>query len=93
MRNLVLLALLLSPPALAQEALVTLRSTVTGNREQPRVMYIVPWRQPGTVEFEFGMENSIADDLFVPLDREEFVRGLAYQAMIESASEGDAGTD
>ncbi len=77
----------------AQEAVVTLRSTVTGNQEQPRVMYIVPWQPPGEVAFEYSLASEIADELFAPLDREEFVRGMKYQAMIESSGSPDPGED
>lgn len=82
--------LLISPVLLAQDALVTLHSTVTGAREQPKVMYIVPWQQPGDPEFEHGMRGSIAAELFVPLDRDEFVRGLEYQALLNAQSEAEA---
>ena len=82
--------LLTSPALLAQEALVTLRSTVTGNQEQPRVMYLVPWQQPGQLEFDYDMQGSFADEVFAPIDREEFVRGLDYQAMIDGSFEEDA---
>ena len=68
----------------AQEPIVTLRSTVTGNQEQPRVMYIVPWQQPGGSNFEYVMESSIGDELFAPVDREEFVRSMGYQEKISN---------
>ncbi|MFT4825971.1 MAG: hypothetical protein ACI9J0_003913 [Cryomorphaceae bacterium] len=71
-----------SAATLAQEPIVTLRSTVTGNQEQPRVMYIVPWQQPGGSNFEYVMESSIGDELFAPVDREEFVRSMGYEEKI-----------
>ena len=76
--------------ALAQEPIVTLRSTVTGNQEQPRVMYIVPWQQPGGSDFEYVMESSIGDELFAPVDREEFVRSMGYQEKISTNASSDA---
>jgi len=88
----VLCMILAGPAALAQEAVVTLRSTVTGNQEQPRVMYIVPWQQPGDTEFNYELRVGIAQELFAPVDREEFVRGLDYREMIDAAEAGaDAG--
>lgn len=77
--------LLLLPGAVlrAEEATVTLHSTVSGNQEQPRVMYIVPWQQPGDPELDYELQGSIAEELFVPIDRDEFVRGLAYRALLE----------
>jgi hypothetical protein len=67
---------------LAQEAVVTLRSTVTGNQEQPKVMYIVPWQQPGATQFDYAPSGGLAQDLFTPIDRDEFVRELNYREML-----------
>ncbi len=68
--------------ALAQEALVTLHATVTGNREQPRVMYIVPWQPPDATKFEYTLGSSLAQDLFREVDRDEFVRELKYRQLL-----------
>lgn len=75
----------------AQTPTVTLHSTVTGSKEQPRVMYLVPWQQPGEARFEYAMQRNFADELFVPIDRDEFVRGLEYQALLDPAADSDAG--
>jgi len=72
-----------------QETRVTLHSTVTGNQEQPRVMYIVPWGQPGNSTMEHSLQRSIASELFNPVDRAEFVRGMAYQTKINEAKQGE----
>jgi hypothetical protein len=79
-------ALVLSScPAFAQEPNVTLHSTVSGNQEQPKVMYILPWQQPGDARFEQGFNAQLSGDLFQPLDRQEFVRQLNYQALMSDA--------
>lgn len=87
MRLLIVATFLTTVGALAQaqeqEANVTLQSTVTGNQEQPRVMYIVPWQQPEAAEFDYELNNTIAEELFTPVDRDEFVRGLVYQHRLE----------
>jgi len=87
-----ILAMSASALALSQEPVVTLRSTVTGNQEQPRVMYIVPWQQPGGSDFEYVMESSIGDELFAPVDREEFVRSMGYEDKIGIKASTDAST-
>ena len=69
----------------AQEPTVTLRATVTGNQEQPRVIYILPWQAPGTRDYEYVPAQSLADDLFRGLDRDEFVRELEYREALGSA--------
>ena len=77
--------LLLVATATAQgdEAVVTLHSTVSGSQDQPKVMYLLPWQQPGDADFEYRMQGSFADELFTPVDRDEFVRALEYQALLD----------
>lgn len=79
-----LYAVLVTPALLAQEAVVTLSSTVSGSQEQPRVMYIVPWQHPGDARFDYQLQGSLASELFAPIDRDEFVRGLAYREMLST---------
>jgi len=85
---LTLLLALAAQWAASQEAVVTLRSTVTGNQEQPRVMYILPWQQPGAMQFEYTPGSGLAQDLFTRIDREEFLREMNYREML-SAPGGD----
>ncbi len=72
-----------------RETQVILHSTVTGNREQPRVMYIVPWDQPGDSRFEHKLQRSIARELFDPIDRDEFVRAMTYKTKLNSVKKGE----
>lgn len=76
------IGLLLPKLLIAQEAVVTLRATITGNQEQPKVMNIVPWRQPLATEFEYMLSSGLAQDLFVEIDRDEFLRELNYRKML-----------
>ena len=74
------------PPAMAEdEALVVLRSTVKGNQEQPKVLYIVPWQQPGGPENLYQPLESLVNDVFNPVERVEFVRELRYRKMLSDA--------
>ena len=70
--------------AFAQQADITLHSTVTGTREQPKVMYILPWQQPPALHIEQAFNSRLESDLFEPLDRDEFIRELNYQATIDA---------
>jgi hypothetical protein len=80
--TLLLVIALLPVSSLAQQARVTLRSTVTGNQEQPKVMYIVPWQPPGAMEFRYSPVSRLAEDLFRQIDRDEFRRELDYRALL-----------
>ncbi len=77
--------LLAGAAAAAQEPVVTLRATVTGNQEQPRVMYILPWQPPEARDYEYEPAQALADDLFRRVDRDEFVRELEYREALGSA--------
>jgi hypothetical protein len=69
------------------EANVTLHSTITGNQEQPKVLYIVPWQPPGGVDQLQQPVQSLLGDVFAPTDRAEFRRELKYRA--EAAASHD----
>ena len=79
--------------AMAQESndkVLNLEGTFQGNREQPRVLYIVPWQQPdGPPELERPISGDI-DQLFEPIDRTSFQRELKY---IKFLQEGAQKTD
>jgi len=53
-------------------------SQITGNRELPRVLYIVPWRAPAAGELEGRPVNSLLYELTQPVDREVFRRENRY---------------
>lgn len=53
-------------------------TAITGNRELPKVMSIVPWKAaepPGGPDRPMG---SLIDELLAPLDRDVFRREIAY---------------
>ena len=86
--KLITLLLLLAPSAgAAREAVVTLRATVVGNREQPRVMYILPWQQPEGANVKLSPADYLAQDLYQAIDREEFLRELDYRAKLAAPTE------
>lgn len=69
------------------EASVVLQSTITGNQEQPKVLYIVPWQPPGGVDQLQQPVQSLLGDVFAPTDRAEFQRELKYRAAAAAQSE------
>lgn len=83
-----LLQLLHSAAASAQEARVVLRSTVTGNQEQPKVLYIVPWQQAETPELDYQPLQSLVSDVFAQKERAEFLRELHYRELISTSANG-----
>lgn len=74
-----ILAAILCSGVAAQEAVIELRSTVVGNQEQPKVLYILPWQPAERPELIYRPLQSLVDGVFEEIDREEFLRELEYQ--------------
>ena len=72
--------MLIASPVFAQdEGVVVLSDTVTGNQEQPKVLYIVPW-QPAedTTILTQPLTTKLHRDVFAHIERPEHVRELQY---------------
>ncbi|MFQ5547906.1 MAG: hypothetical protein ACE5FV_06430 [Woeseia sp.] len=54
------------------------RTEITGNRELPKVLYIVPWKQSDPGDLMGRPVNTLLDEVLTPLDREEFIRRVEY---------------
>ena len=61
-------------------------SQITGNRELPRVLYIVPWRAPQAGELEGRPVNSLLNELTRPVDRDVFRRENRYFNALQAQS-------
>lgn len=53
-------------------------TSVTGNRELPKVLYIVPWKKSDLGDLSGRPVNSLLDEVLSPVDREVFQRHLQY---------------
>lgn len=62
-------------------------SVVTGNRELPKVMSIVPWKKSQLGELSGRPSSSLLNEIFAPVDREVFRRQLRYYAALRSAEQ------
>lgn len=66
-------------------------ATVTGDREQPKVMYIVPWKRSDIGDLSGKPMNSLLDEALAPIDRDEFKREVMYyHAVRADASQNGA---
>ena len=59
-------------------------ATVTGDREQPKVMYVVPWKRPDIGDAEGKPMNSLVDEILSPVDRDVFRREVRYYQTVKS---------
>jgi hypothetical protein len=53
-------------------------SQITGNRELPKVLYIVPWRSAQMGDLVGRPVNSLLDEVLEPVDRDVFRRQNRY---------------
>lgn len=66
---------------------------ITGNRELPKVLYIVPWKRSDLGDLVGRPANSLLDDVLQPIDRDVFLReNRYYDALKPDAAGPKAGT-
>ena len=68
------------------------RTRVIGNRELPKVLYIVPWKKPPPGELSGRPTHSVLDDLLVPVDRDVFRRHVNYDQQLNAPKPAAATT-
>lgn len=59
-------------------------TSITGNRELPKVMVIVPWKKAELGELTGRPANSLLNEVLEPVDREVFRRELRYFEALEA---------
>jgi hypothetical protein len=59
-------------------------ATVTGDREQPKVMYIVPWKKSDIGDLAGKPMNSLVDEILAPVDRDVFKREVVYYGAVQA---------
>jgi hypothetical protein len=59
-------------------------ATVTGDREQPKVMYIVPWKKSDLGDLAGRPMNSLVDEILAPVDRDVFKREVVYYKAVQA---------
>jgi hypothetical protein len=53
-------------------------TSITGNRELPKVMVIVPWKRADLGDLEGRPANSLLNEVLEPVDRDVFRREMRY---------------
>jgi len=78
----VLCASALNAFAFAQDRADIDRTQIIGNRELPKVLYIVPWKKPLPGELSGRPVVSVLDEALAPVDRDVFRRQVKYDTLI-----------
>jgi len=82
----ILIAAVVSTTALAEDRAAIDRTNIIGNRELPKVLYIVPWKKPLPGELAGRPVASVLDEALAPVDRDVFRRQVHYDAQTHPAA-------
>jgi hypothetical protein len=70
----------------AQDRLELDTTQITGNRELPKVLYIVPWKRADLGDLVGKPVNSLLDEVLAPVDRDVFKRENRYYRALQPDS-------
>ena len=84
-----LLTLSILNPALAQDRLDMEGTSITGNKELPSMLYIVPWKETESVKVASPPVSSLMDKPLTLIERNAFRRQIRYHAAIFSNPAGN----
>ena len=62
-------------------------TVVTGNRELPKVLYIVPWKKADLGDLPAQPFNTLLDEVLTPVDRDVFRREVTYYEAVSGGAE------
>jgi len=79
-------------PGKAHDSIQLDTTQITGNRELPKVLYIVPWKRSDLGDLVGKPVNSLLDEVLTPVDRDVFKRqNRYYDALKPDAAKDSAG--
>jgi len=82
-----------SAPAVRRGDRLDLDTTiVTGNRELPKVLYIVPWKKADIGDLPAQPFNTLLDEALTPVDRDVFRREVTYYEAARSGTDATQST-
>jgi hypothetical protein len=64
-------------------------TAITGNRELPKVMYVVPWKHADLGDLGGKPLNSLVDEILAPVDRDVFRREISYFDALEPGQKAE----
>ncbi len=80
-----------APRSRALDRLELDTTQITGTRELPKVLYIVPWKRSDLGDLVGKPVNSLLDEVLTPVDRDVFKReNRYYRALTPGAAANDA---
>lgn len=78
-----LLCLLATTGVWAEDSVELEGTSIIGNRELPKILYIVPWKKPNPDSLIDRPVASLLDEVLGAVDRDVFRRQVEYYEFIE----------
>ena len=85
-------AFVLPLAGMAQDRADIDRSQIIGNRELPKVLYIVPWKKPLPGDLSGRPLVSVLDEALAPVDRDVFRRQMRYSTQFAAPAAAPTST-
>jgi hypothetical protein len=85
-----LAALAVAAPVLAEDKASIDQTNIIGNKELPKVLYIVPWKKPLPDDLSARPMASVLDEALAPIDRDVFRRQVRYDALVQPQAQAPA---
>lgn len=76
-----------SAPSGAIDTLDLGTTSITGNRELPRVLYIVPWKESDLGDLVGRPVDTLLDEVLAPVDPDVFARHVSYYESLYGESQ------
>ena len=86
-RLLALTTLCVASSGFAQDRADIDRTQIIGNRELPKVLYIVPWKKPLPGALAGRPLTSVLDEVLAPVDRDVFRREVSYHGQVAASEQ------
>jgi len=80
------ISILFSLPVLAADEVELEGTSIIGNRELPKVLYIAPWKKPHMTELGRPV-NSLINDTLAPIERDVMTRTIRYHDQLVERQE------
>jgi hypothetical protein len=92
LRSILLIGLttMVGAAAFAQDKADIDRTQIIGNRELPKVLYIVPWKKPLPGDLSGRPLVSVLDEAMAPVDRDVFRRQVNYDGQTQARAAAPA---
>lgn len=85
-----LTGMLASAAVFAEDKAAIDQTKIIGNKELPKVLYIVPWKKPMPDDLAGKPMGSVLDEALSPIDRDVFRRQVRYDSLVQPQAQAPA---